>query len=205
MYLMLHSQRDALYKRLCQITESLPGGLLGAPERICHPSSLSANASISFNSFISANPSRSLSVTSHYLPATFDKSATQGTHMCRKDCSALRVNNDDHVLSKIGGVEVELHNINEQIKHTLMDLLNCESVKMDKQYRVWAQTRLMEIEKEMGDHATGFCRLMKPWPCLSKIQHVVVSLLKQIVMDFHILLSTSQSWRCPASDYLSRS
>lgn len=35
------------------------------------------------------------------------------------------------------------------IKATLTDLLNCESVKRDAKTRLWVQTRLMEAEMEL--------------------------------------------------------
>jgi hypothetical protein len=38
-----------------------------------------------------------------------------------------------------------------QIKQTLTDLLNCESVRNDNKYRLWVQTRLMDAEKELKE------------------------------------------------------
>jgi len=45
--------------------------------------------------------------------------------------------------------ELKLLHINQQIKTTLTELLNCESVRNDRQYRMWIQTRLMDAEKEL--------------------------------------------------------
>jgi len=45
--------------------------------------------------------------------------------------------------------ELKLVHINQQIKTTLTELLNCESVRNDRQYRMWVQTRLMDAEKEL--------------------------------------------------------
>jgi len=45
--------------------------------------------------------------------------------------------------------EQKLLNINQQIKSTLTELLNCESVRNDKQYRTWVQSRLMDAEMEL--------------------------------------------------------
>lgn len=39
--------------------------------------------------------------------------------------------------------------MNLQIKTTLTDLLNCESVRADSRYRMWVQERLMDAEREL--------------------------------------------------------
>jgi len=56
--------------------------------------------------------------------------------------------------SKLGEIEEEEHkltDVNQQIKSTLTDLLNCESVKNDKRYRMWVQSRLMDAERELKE------------------------------------------------------
>jgi len=45
--------------------------------------------------------------------------------------------------------EQKLLNVNQQIKTTLTELLNCESVRGDRKYRMWIQSRLMDAEKEL--------------------------------------------------------
>jgi hypothetical protein len=45
--------------------------------------------------------------------------------------------------------EDTLHEINQQIKATLTELLNCDSVKHDKAFRAWVQARLMDAEIEL--------------------------------------------------------
>lgn len=47
--------------------------------------------------------------------------------------------------------ERKLHDVNQQIKTALTDLLNCESVRRDRLYRAWVQRRLMEAEKELKE------------------------------------------------------
>lgn len=39
--------------------------------------------------------------------------------------------------------------VNQQIKTTLTELLNCESVRSDRLYSVWVQSRLMDAEREL--------------------------------------------------------
>jgi len=45
--------------------------------------------------------------------------------------------------------EASLYQINQQIKSTLTELLNCESVKHDKLFRAWVQTKLMDCEHQI--------------------------------------------------------
>lgn len=45
--------------------------------------------------------------------------------------------------------EKKLVQVNQQIKTTLTELLNCESVRQDRLYSVWVQSRLMDAEREL--------------------------------------------------------
>ncbi|ELR04572.1 hypothetical protein VC83_03114 [Pseudogymnoascus destructans] len=45
----------------------------------------------------------------------------------------------------------KLHDVNQQIKSALTELLNCESVRGDRLYRAWVQRRLMEAEMELKE------------------------------------------------------
>lgn len=45
--------------------------------------------------------------------------------------------------------QASLYEINQQIKLTLTELLNCDGVKHDKMFRAWVQTRLMEAEHQL--------------------------------------------------------
>jgi hypothetical protein len=45
--------------------------------------------------------------------------------------------------------EASLYEINQQIKTTLTELLNCDSVKHDKMFRAWVQTKLMDAEHQL--------------------------------------------------------
>jgi len=42
-----------------------------------------------------------------------------------------------------------LYEINQQIKATLTELLNTESVRSDEKYRAWIQERLMDAEHQI--------------------------------------------------------
>ncbi|QDS78097.1 hypothetical protein FKW77_003973 [Venturia effusa] len=45
--------------------------------------------------------------------------------------------------------EASLYEINQQIKSTLTELLNCDGVKHDRIFRAWVQSRLMEAEHQL--------------------------------------------------------
>lgn len=64
---------------------------------------------------------------------------------------------DESTLGLIQEDEWKLKNVNQQIKTTLTELLNCESVKSDRKYRMWVQSRLMDAEKELKDCRSRSC------------------------------------------------
>jgi hypothetical protein len=56
---------------------------------------------------------------------------------------------DEETLHEISAEEQRLFDVNESIKRALTELLNCETVRGDNTMRTWAQTRLMETEREL--------------------------------------------------------
>ncbi|KAG6013419.1 hypothetical protein E4U43_007300 [Claviceps pusilla] len=56
---------------------------------------------------------------------------------------------DEETLFEISSEEQRLSDINESIKRALTELLNCDAVRSNNTMRMWAQTRLMETEKEL--------------------------------------------------------
>jgi len=64
---------------------------------------------------------------------------------------------DERMLGEIYEDETKLKLVNHQIKNTLTELLNCESVRGDRRYRMWVQTRLMDAEKELKRDRTKSC------------------------------------------------
>ncbi|KAG5983860.1 hypothetical protein E4U55_006923 [Claviceps digitariae] len=56
---------------------------------------------------------------------------------------------DEETLFEISTEEQRLSDINESIKRALTELLNCDAVRSNNAMRMWAQTRLMETEKEL--------------------------------------------------------
>ena len=57
----------------------------------------------------------------------------------------------ESVFEEFEEYETKLRNVIEQIRYTLMDLLNCDSVRGDKRYSAWVQSRLMDVEKELTE------------------------------------------------------
>lgn len=51
--------------------------------------------------------------------------------------------------SEVMEEEKKLVQVNQQIKTTLTELLNCESVRNDRLYSAWVQSRLMDAEREI--------------------------------------------------------
>ena len=132
-YLLLHSQHDALQKHLYHITTS--PSTTSSPSR---PPDQSRQASLSSSpgsedSYLSPAPPPALH--RQQLPTVLDES----------------------IFGEIEEDENQLKNVNEQIKCTLTDLLNCEGVRGDRRYRMWVQTRLMDAEKELTGSRSRTC------------------------------------------------
>jgi hypothetical protein len=77
--------------------------------------------------------------------------------MIKRRSSLPAIIDEDEILSSIQEEEVKLHDVNEQIKCTLTELLNCESVRNDGRYRMWVQQRLMNTEKELKGERMRSC------------------------------------------------
>lgn len=56
---------------------------------------------------------------------------------------------DESTLQELAEEEAKLFDVNEGIKRTLTELLNCAGVRSDRAFRTWVQSRLMEAEKEL--------------------------------------------------------
>lgn len=148
-YLLLHSQHDALQKHLSQI----PTGIPTAPWTSRSPdrrSSLSSSPSSSEdNTFLASSPPRG--DRHHHRSGSIPSSSRQRPAMVKRRSSLPTV------IDEIEEDEMKLKDVNLQIKGTLTDLLNCESVRSDDRYRTWVQTRLMDAEKELKVSRSRSC------------------------------------------------
>jgi len=150
-YLLLHSQHDALQKHLAQITTSMPPTPTTSPSR--------SPDRLRYGSFCS-----SPSTDDDYLsssPPTQNHRRSGSMQVQRPTIrtrrSSLPAVIDETIIGKIAEDEMQLKNVNQQIKSTLTDLLNCESVRRDPRYRMWVQTRLMDTEKELKGCKSRSC------------------------------------------------
>jgi hypothetical protein len=142
-YLLLHSQHDALQKHLDQITTSFP---TTSTSRSPHQRYASLSSSPSSDEGISLSSPPQVA-RNHHRGGSIPPSRPRPALKTRR--SSLPTAMDESVLGEIEQDERRLKDVNQQIKSTLTELLNCESVRRDKRYRMWIQTRLMDAEKEL--------------------------------------------------------
>lgn len=152
-YMALHSQQHRLRQSIRQHTPSPP----------LSPTSISpmrASPDMSSSEPSSGSPSPTLDAQSQQFsqisPPAFalPKPATAP----RKSFSRSPSNNiapipEEDSLEEFelrgSNEENKLFDVNHEIKTTLTDLLNCESVRNDGKMRLWIQTRLMDAEMEL--------------------------------------------------------
>jgi len=147
-YLLLHSQHDALKKHIDQIAPSLPGTSTTTPARSRH-GSLSVSP---------PSPEAGLYPHRSYHPngsLSRDISPLKNHPGHRRFSMPAMV--DERLVEEIEEDEEKLKECNQQIKSTLTDLLNCESVKGDRRYSRWVQSRLMDVEKELKERRSRSC------------------------------------------------
>ena len=150
-YLLLHSQHDALQKHLSQITPSIPQAIPGYDDGFRH-SSLSASPLVSSDDeYLSSSPP--IPTRHHQRSGSMPRQRP----MIRSRRSSLPAIIDESIVSKIAEDELKLKGVNQQIKSTLTELLNCHSVREDNRYRRWVQQRLMDAEKELKGTRTRSC------------------------------------------------
>lgn len=63
--------------------------------------------------------------------------------------AALETVPDDNEVCLFGDDERKLFGVNEAIKRSLTELLNCEQARADAGFRMQVQSRLMEAEREL--------------------------------------------------------
>jgi hypothetical protein len=163
-YLLLHSQHDALQKHLQQITTSVPTTNTSPSHS---PSRYSRHSSISSESpSLSSSPETPANIYLSHNPITTSNSRHQRSSSVAqshsrppivKRRSSLPAIIDESLIGEIEQDETKLKMVNQQIKSTLTELLNCESVRGDTRYRMWVQTRLMDVEQELKRDRTRSC------------------------------------------------
>lgn len=137
-YMLLQEQHEELCNHLDQIR----------PQPATSSSSLYSTPSTSptrSNSSLSSSPRR------HSRSSGRQHTRSHGRHCGWEDSpgSELSTIIDEETIYEISAEERRLFDINESIKRALTELLNCNSVRSDRAFRMWVQTRLMETEKEL--------------------------------------------------------
>lgn len=154
-YLLLHSQHDALQKHLNQITNALPTNTRTSPsrspDRYRYVSLSSSPGSGSEDGmFLASSPPTTFRNHHHRSGSVATPPPRRPVMKARR--SSLPTVIDESILGEIEEDEMKIKDVNLQIKSTLTDLLNCESVRTDRRYRMWVQTRLMDAEKELKEN-----------------------------------------------------
>lgn len=144
-YLLLHSQNDAIQRRLSET--QAPHEPLSSPEH--HPRTR-RNSSLSSTTSITSSHTRS---TSQSFTPIYEEIPLQQTYdrppLNRSRRSSLPPSLSSTNPTTLEDDEQQLLNVNQQIKTVLTDLLNREDVKRDQVCRMWVQEKLMEAEREM--------------------------------------------------------
>lgn len=159
-YLLLHSQHDAVQRHLCSIN---PDALIGGSAPPSPPSSRKSSLSSSPPKSSTHQHLRSGStVISPISEISEDFQLTVPSRpVLRTRRSSLPTPPSPSMLAEVEADEQKLLNVNQQIKTTLTDLLNCESVRNDGKYRMWIQTRLMDAERELKGSRSRSCSRRK--------------------------------------------
>ncbi|KAG0652821.1 hypothetical protein D0Z07_0074 [Hyphodiscus hymeniophilus] len=136
-YLLLHSQHDALQKHLSQITTSVPATADTSPSQ--SPSRYGRHSSVSSDSYsLSSSPETppNMHVPRNLLPSPSHQRSSSVAYTpsrppMRKRRSSLPTNIDENTIGEIEEDETKLKVVNQQIKTTLTELLNCASALQD--------------------------------------------------------------------------
>lgn len=150
-YLLFHSQKHALSRHLNNIATSTLATTSPPPQssNCSRRTPLSPASRSSRSEDISLTSSQCLTSQRQQLRGGSISNAQQlrPTIIARR--SSLPSAFTESMLREIEEDENKLKNVNEQIKCTLSHLLKCDGVKDDIRYRVWVETRLMDVEKEL--------------------------------------------------------
>lgn len=158
-YLILHSQHDALQKHISQICASIPSTstvVISPPQSPNLTPDRSRTGSVTSSSELSSYDNNTVSTlpppTSHVRHhrrsgSVSRQQSARPTTLAR--ASSLPTVVDESIIGEIKSEKTKMRDVNLQIKSTLTELLNCESVRSDGRYRMWVQSRLMEAEREL--------------------------------------------------------
>lgn len=131
-YLLLHNQHEEVLQQLHDICPS-------------YTTSSTAGTSPSLSptrSFSSSPPAALWSSRSH-------SGSRRRSPPAARFGSTLAPVLDESLVEEMAAGQQKLSDVNEGIKRTLTELLNCDAVRKDRTMRTWVQSRLLETEKEL--------------------------------------------------------
>lgn len=141
-YLLLQEQHEELSNHLEQIRPRQP--------------SVSSASTTSSSPDISPNRLEYIVPTAHSGHSRrADRARARAQARCsgwinnRRGSVVLDTIPDEDTLDEISAEEQQLLDVNESIKRALTELLNSDIIRKDMSMRMWAQSRLMEAEKEL--------------------------------------------------------
>jgi hypothetical protein len=158
-YLILHSQRETLQEVLNNTTSSL--SLTPSP-----PPPLPVRSRANSLTSVSGSKENCQSLAPVFASQQLHRSSSVvNAHNIRLGAtvkkSSLAVIMKDNVFEAVREKEKELRHVNEEIKSTLMILLNCEGVHNRRRYRTWVETRLIDVEKRLSEFRRQSCKRRK--------------------------------------------
>ena len=169
-YLLLHSQHDALQCHLAALhSHQEPGrttvptsptrssfAKLASPESHMPPTAFASRPQLTKrrSSLPPMLPSTASTVETAEVIVEEDHREEQNIFALRHSSMSSAASSSES-LTTLAEEERKLQDVNLQIKSTLTELLNCESVRHDAAYRAWIQRRLMEAEQELRGGRRG--------------------------------------------------
>ncbi|KAK1777065.1 hypothetical protein QBC45DRAFT_417702 [Copromyces sp. CBS 386.78] len=144
-YLALHSQHESLVQHLDELRPSSHRGSPStSPTRSHHGRSSPLPRQRQRSSGFGPGMGSSSSLTSSLA------GSLAGSSLSLAGSAMLGVD-DQTTLAEVALEEAKLCDVNEGIKRTLTELLNCEATRGEgnRQFRSWVQGRLMEAEREL--------------------------------------------------------
>jgi len=143
-YLLLHEQHESLRQHLDELRPSMT-----RQTSLCTPVSPSPATSPTTRmrmSFSPGAPQRQPPPAQH----SFSLPARNGASPSSASSSSSYHDHEEASAAEVVAVEeAKLCDVNEGIKRTLTELLNCETVRGDRAFRTWVQCRLMDTEREL--------------------------------------------------------
>lgn len=138
-YLLLHEQHESLRQHLDELRPTRQNSL-------CTPVTPSPPSSPTRRSHSPDEPRRHHSHHAFSLPA---RKGSLGGLSAPHEHAHAHAHYETGALAEVAVEEAKLCDVNEGMKRALTELLNCDTVRGDREFRTWVQCRLMDTEREL--------------------------------------------------------